>query len=98
MLEQQRINYTNEKTNLLHDLVDELSEILRTSIKDLYEAIMDGEDKDAAISLNELGKRIRDMRGNDKDEKITPVLKELGKQVRIIRNDTLLFITTTLEK
>ena len=56
MLTQEKINYTNERTNLLHDLVDEL-----------FEAMMDGD-----------------------DEETTKVLKELGKQVRVIRNDTLL--------
>ena len=54
MLVKQRIEYTNEKTNLLYDLVD-----------DLFESMMDGIDEDS-----------------------TKVLKELGKQVRIIRNDT----------
>lgn len=56
MLTQEKINYTNERTNLLHDLVD-----------DLFEAMMDGDDEQATV-----------------------VLKELGKQVRVIRNDTLL--------
>lgn len=56
MLTQEKINYTNQRTNLLHDLVDEL-----------FEAMMDGD-----------------------DEETTVVLKELGKQVRVIRNDTLL--------
>jgi|GEM_PF-6577508 len=54
MLTQERINYTNEKTNLLHDLVN-----------DLFENMMD-----------------------DIDEDVTTTLKELGKQIRIIRNDT----------